>query len=228
MVDIHTHILPQIDDGSKNDTMTYEILDLMKNQGITAVVASPHFYPETMDKEDFVQRRKEALALINYDKIKIIKGCELLFHPCVMGYDNVDELCIEGTRYILIELNYARLWGLDLVNAIERFAEKFEITPIIVHVERYSAIKKNPSLLDEFKNRGCLIQVNGDGFDSFFERRRLLKFIKEGKVDVIASDAHNPSNRKPNLKKAYDYIQKHLGEDVVKELMNNAKIIVED
>lgn len=224
MIDLHCHILPGIDDGSKNSEMSLAMLAEEKRQGLQAITFTPHFHPNRIELEKFLKIRQ-----LSYDRlmskpetaelgIKFKVGAEVFFSPKINDLD-LDPLCFTDSNYILIEFpTDERPYGLShtLINVINR-----GYTPIIAHVERYPYFTEEPTKLIDLIEKGCVIQVNAG---AVLDKDRIaMKYIKWGMAHIISTDCHNMEKRKPNLKDAFKLIVKKFGEDKADFLDKNAR-----
>lgn len=204
-VDIHTHILPQIDDGAKNVQESVKILLALKKQGITHVCFTPHYDPRSCSMEEFVQKRQEA-----YEKIKDvcdevgIKGylaAEVKLYRSIFNYSDISPLCVEGTNYLLTEMPFEN-YGEDFIfDMLYKVQSDYSVIPVIVHPERYKKLY-NAKFLSKVCGADCLVQADISALDGFFAKKKTVKFIDRGLVHFIASDCHNTSSRAPKFPKA--------------------------
>lgn len=230
--DFHTHILPGVDDGSRNIEESMEMLRELKKQGIDMVVATPHFYCEQNTIETFLERRNAAFALLQKavqdepDMPEVVCGAEVLFYPEIFALDNLEKLCIQGTRYIMIELPF-QSWNGRVYDSIFRISTQIGLMPIIAHVDRYLKLQKDKNCLEELLHAGAVLQVNAESFEGLLDRRKVLKLIKTGKVSLLGSDCHNMRRRKPNIATAYTAVAEKLGPDMVTELEEISRKILQ-
>ena len=153
MIDIHTHILPHIDDGAKDTATALAMLHKEWEQGVEEVVLTSHFYGRHRSPEQFLEKRNaafERLRLQLPEGLKVRLGAEVHFTGRNMPEN--EELCrlaIEGTNYILIEFPFTTAWTGELLDRLNDFILDTGYTPIIAHAERYSEIKKCPALISE-------------------------------------------------------------------------------
>ena len=226
-IELHTHILPGIDDGAKTKAESFELLDDCKRQGIYTAVMTPHFYPGDQSMKDFLKKREAAFQSISdYEGVKLLRGSETLMSELLFNYSSLDELCIEGTNYLLLEMSYHSKWSDTLFDSIGRLMDRYEIIPIIAHVERYEPIKKYYKMVQEFRDMGCLIQMNGGSLIPKWSRIFCFKLLRRGWIDVIASDCHNMTTRRPVYREAMKIIEDKLGVDYVDALEDCAYSIV--
>lgn len=199
MVDFHTHILPEIDDGAKDVETARAMMEAEKANGVDTVLLTSHYYAKKRSPDQFVQKRAESFAAIK-DLIPDGLTVKLAAEVHLKGYsgaafEDVCKLAIEGTRYILIELPFTTKWTERLLQKLEDFIRETDYTPVLAHVERYAEVQKRPAFLQTFINMGCLLQVN---CGAFLERRtRSLAFamLKKGYVHALGTDAHNLDSR---------------------------------
>lgn len=209
ITDFHSHILPNMDDGSKSAEMSLKMLDMIAEQGILSVVATPHFYPMSESVSGFLERRNRAVqSLISiYDKNRhpsVYIGAEVAFYHGISNAEQLYKLCIEGTRYLLLEMPFSR-WDNDTVGEVFAIKDELDICPIIAHIERYSAFCRH-SVISSFIESGILIQSNASFFIDKKTSKKALKMLKKGEINLLGSDSHNLSDRKPNLGSAIRFI----------------------
>jgi len=213
MVDIHTHILPIMDDGAKTPEKSAELLKLEFAQGIDTVVLSSHFNIEDESISSFTNRRQKSFAKllsVNSD-IKLLTGAEVRYSPKLYKTD-LSELCIENTRYILIELPYyERPFAL---NEVMRQIIESGYQPVITHPERYDRIDKKE--IYRLVDSGVLMQISAGSFCFAKERKRCIDMIKHNLVHFLASDAHSPDRRPPR----FDLAKTVLLKNSVRRFMN--------
>lgn len=200
MVDIHSHILPGMDDGCKTVEETAEALKMMKAQGINYVIATPHFLSEE-DPDSFLKRRNEAVQKIQelkgLDIPEVYIGAEVAYFDCIGRCESMTKLAISGTRYILIEMPYGK-WSEHVINEINMLSQNYSLIPIVAHIERY-IWKQSRKIIEALFDSELLIQANADGFVNKKEANKNFRLLEAGSVDFLGSDTHNLSTRKPNL-----------------------------
>jgi protein-tyrosine phosphatase len=226
MTDLHTHILPGIDDGAQTVEESIALLRAELDGGVKTVALTPHFRLNSTEQSNFVERRGHAYDLLNDAvqkqalPIRLILGAEVAFSPDLLQLD-LDSLCYENTKTLLIELpmDYYPSFARDVFYKLLLKG----YTPLIAHVERYPYFASDPSLLEDLVNGGALAQVNaGWLLRDRKTRKRILRMIKDGIVHVLATDAHSMDKRPPILDKAVKVIAKKLGEDTVRGLVRGA------
>ena len=196
MIDLHTHFLPKIDDGSSSVEESLKMLADSKKQGIDICVATPHCHlHKESDLEHFLRRRQAAFeelmsAAPGSGLPAIYLGGEVYLDNNINKYDGIERLCITGTKYILVELPRQRLER-RITEWIFNLTVK-GLKPILAHVERND--------LDELEEMGIwdldiIFQLNAQSFLGFSERRRVKKILARDKKFVVSSDMHNVTNR---------------------------------
>lgn len=233
MVDVHTHILPSIDDGAKDTTETVQMVDELIKQGVDKVVLTPHFYYNRMPIDSFLLKREKAYEkLIKKTSNKNIKfrlGAEVnVGYYKVEDYNLFMSLNIKDTSYILIELPFTYKWSEEVFYNLKNIIDYTLYTPIIAHIEKYPAISRNPKLVDKLIKMGCIMQLN---CSSIFlnSRKRLVKKLLTGKkIHCLSSDAHNMTTRSPLYSNAVEAIEKIIGKGETSLLQKNMNNILDN
>lgn len=212
MFDVHCHILPGIDDGSKDVQMSLEMLRRESEQEIEGVVFTPHFYAAQNDPETFLKRRERALIELedSLDQIpdvpKYTAGAEVHYFRGMSRSDSLETLCIGNSNFILIEMPF-REWQPVFVEEIEEISTVLGLKVIIAHIERY--FNQDKKLVKRIiENPDLLIQCNAEFFLEKKTSSKAIKFLKKGKIDLLGSDSHNLDDRRPNLAEALSIIEK--------------------
>ena len=231
MVDIHTHILPGVDDGSKNVDMSLAMLRMELEQGVDVVTLTPHFYRDKEEPAHFLKRRAAA-----YEKLteelegrkasapKLLLGAEVAWVPNMLQWPELDRLCINNSNYMLLEMPFYT-WNAGMLREIYELMEQ-GITPIFAHLERYVKHQKK-EYIREIIGMGMPVQVSSAPMPHFFERRDIVKFLKRHQAHIMASDCHNITTRPPNLGMGMQMVGKLLGEDAVDRLNRHADQLIE-
>ena len=211
MIDIHTHILPDIDDGADNVSVAAELLRMELNQGVKEVVFTPHYYGK-ISVEEFLAKRaaaRESIETLIPRGLKVRCGAEILLTGI---NDPTDEaicaLAIEGTKSVMFELPFTEEWTDRLLDRIASFIDETGYTPIIAHVERYAEALENPYMVTALVQMGCLIQVNTHAFLNKSTRRFALALMKHGLVHCLGTDTHDTDKRAPNYALAKELLRK--------------------
>jgi protein-tyrosine phosphatase len=226
MIDIHTHILPSIDDGACDLNEAYELIQLLYDQNVQTAVCTPHFNPTNISLDEFIHKRDKSLSLMAESKIALLPASETVLHPYLFHHPDIDGLCIRNTRYLLIEMPFIKKWDNSVYEMIERLISFYNVIPIIAHIERYPAIKNNAKIIEKIKEFGCVIQLNTTTIIDKKNSKRALHYIKSGYIDVLGSDCHNVKTRYPIINDALEMVKKNLGEQYKSNLIENAQYII--
>lgn len=231
MVDIHCHILPGIDDGSKSWEMTAQMCSLAAQDGITHIVATPHSndtYPYNRD------RYTEMLGQLHdagEGKLTFSLGCDFHF-----SYDNIHDALAHPRRYTIGETQYLLIEFSDYGIPPSVKQDVFAICssgmiPIITHPERNQPLLKHPEMVLTLVEAGCLVQVTANSVTGSWGSRskKMVEWLlKREAIHVIASDAHDPVHRKPIMSEAREAIADLVGLEVAEALVtHNPEAIVE-
>ena len=231
IADIHSHVLPRMDDGAECTAMSADMLAEMYRQGIRRVVASSHFYANEESLDSFFARRERAIRHLSrlYDKNihpELFVGAEVAFFEMISHAEVIPKLALNGTKYIMIEMPFSK-WAEHSVNELYKLQEKHGLTPIIAHIERYGAYQKK-DVIRKLHEDGIKIQVNAE----FFLTKRIYKkfsyMLKEDLIDFVGSDAHNMDDRKPDLGDALLVAKELCGDEFIKKLEQNSDILLKN
>lgn len=229
MIDFHSHILPGIDDGSKSVKESLSLLAELKKQRVTTVVATPHYYISQRSPQRFLEKRAHAFAQLEEqlpdNSPAIILGAEVLYFPGISRMDAVHELCIEGTDVLLLEMPF-RGWTEYMVQEIESLAISGGYTVVLAHMERYLRFVKRP-VLDRLLDDGVFMQSNADFFLEFLSKRKALRLLMDGYIQLLGSDCHNMTSRPPRLQEAAGVIREALGASILREIDRRAAALLD-
>lgn len=235
-VDFHTHIIPYIDDGSKNLDVSLGLISEAVRQNITDVVLTPHFKGHEKDVSSFVKARSEEFCRLNdylneNDVIppKIYLGAEVLLNHGLSEYTNIHALCIENTNYMLLEMPYI-VWYEWVFDEIYSIIHQRGITPIIAHIERYPFEKVDWNKYERLFSMDVVLQFNAESFCKFSTRRLIHQIVKkaEGLPVVIGSDCHDLKYRNICMDKAYKIIKKSFGSHFLNKIFETSKLIIKN
>lgn len=219
MTDLHTHILPGVDDGPKSLPDAMALVERAAIQGVDCIALTSHFSCENESMDAFLERREIAFTALREacpKELSLKRGCEVYFSPRLL-MENAEVLCLEGTKVLLLELPVLQKPAF-LREVLTALVQK-GITPLIAHVERYQYVAQDPRILGEWVELGALIQVNAQ---SVLNGGLARKLIKWGLCHIVASDAHSRRHRPVNLRAALDMVSKALGAEKARELEANA------
>jgi len=217
VIDWHSHILPGIDDGSRNVAESISLINMQMSQGIRTVIATPHFYANDEGVESFFNRRKKAFELLKAEMPQglpeIRLGAEVRYYPGISRMANLKSLRIEGSNLLLLEMPITR-WTEYMVRELTELSGKSDIQIILAHVERYYALQKQ-EVWERIHESGIFKQVNASFFTSFASRHKAISLLKEGKIHFVGSDCHNEISRPPQIGKAFEVIRKKFGDEYI-------------
>ena len=231
LVDVHSHILPGIDDGSPDVETSLKMIEALQSQGARAIVLTPHYYSDSISYEDFVARRDNALHLLEKSlppgSPKLIPAAEVYITKYLLNNSNLDALKIGNTNYALIEHPFSCDFSQGTYDRLLSLNYDYGIKPILAHIERYPAFMDDGDLLDSYIEMGCIAQVNISSFvDSPRSlRKKLFKYLESGRIHLIGTDCHNLSSRKPDFETGVNAIIKKCGAEAVDVLERNANIL---
>ncbi|KEI03777.1 exopolysaccharide biosynthesis protein [Clostridium botulinum] len=231
MIDMHCHILPGIDDGSKDVDMSIKMLKIAEEDGIDKIIATPHFYRGHFENEyqDVVKKVEELnkIAYENKINVKIFPGQEIYIGKYTLKYYKEGKIKgLNNSNYMLIEfamMDYPKD-ALDIIYELKVQGVK----PIIAHPERYMYVQDDLSILNDFIKEECYFQVNAGSINGVFGKKvqkTSMKFIKNNICDFIASDAHTTGRRSPKLKKALMTVHNENKSIYEKIVANNSKLL---
>lgn len=218
MIDIHSHILPEMDDGAKNVEESVKLLRESFSQGVTHIAATSHFYAEDNSPREFVKRRERA-----YERLKphldenmpeIFLGAEVKYFEGISRSDDTELLKIEGTNLILVEMPFMD-WNPRIVSEVCELQCQRDTQVVLAHIERYFRFGAK-EYIPEMIRCGMFIQSNAESFvERSFARRGLLKMLSRGDIHVLGSDCHNMKSRPPLLLQARKEITEKIGKEVL-------------
>ncbi|MEE0859100.1 MAG: CpsB/CapC family capsule biosynthesis tyrosine phosphatase [Acutalibacteraceae bacterium] len=230
--DIHTHILPAIDDGAYDVDISLVLLEELERQGVTHLALTPHFYTQRSDMSQssinkFVSARKSAfdeLKAVYNGKIKLILGCELHLTENILKADDISPFCYSGTNYLLTEMPYYSKFPQNEIELLNVLIKHYKVIPVLAHIERYPVLLSNTSLLERLIDMGCITQVNTESFANFFRSKRLVKLINNGYIYALGSDTHSTTHG-CDYAKGYNYIEFYCKPDKLEFITENSRKI---
>lgn len=230
-IDVHSHILPGVDDGARSINESLQLIAKLKKQGVTRILATPHFYASVCSLEDTVKKAQDSYAdlkmfLTNADpQIKI--GYEVHYFKNISKIDDIEKLTIDGTRFLLLELAHMPSLEPAAEDIISLVLDR-HITPILAHIERFALLPGFDRITETIKDGFSIGQINASAFSINRKSKKIaLRLIKEGYGQIIASDTHSVNSRPPEFDNAFKIIGKKLGEDTVKKIMAENNILSE-
>jgi len=232
VIDIHSHILPKVDDGSKSWDMSLEMCRMAADDGIEHIVATPHANERFRYNRQHLTSNLEYLRVLVGRTPRLSLGCD--FH---LSYENLQDLLvsperytIEGSHYLLVELsNYS------IPTQIKEYFTKMAdvgITPVITHPERNPILQETPQRVLQWVDMGCAIQVTASAVTGAWGQKvvRAAEWLLErDAVHVLASDAHDTKHRIPALSGAREKVAKLWGDEVARALVDdNPRAVISD
>ena len=230
MIDFHTHILPGIDDGSRDIDMTMAMLEAERDMGVTHIYATPHFYAHRKSVSTFLSRRDNALAEVRQilskrtDLPTITEGAEVYYFTGISRAEHLPDLCIAGTDILLLEMPFAQ-WTGDMTRAVDDLIRKRKLRIVLAHVERYERFQKDRSAWHRIIEMPLTLQMNAESFietGSWLRpshgHKLCMRLIEEHENCIIGSDCHNMTDRKPNIADARAVIEQKAGAERLEQI----------
>lgn len=219
MIDFHSHILPAVDDGSKNIDESLKMLSMLREQGIDTVVSTSHYQAQKESVDEFIARRNKAFDELmsrgDASLPKILLGAEIEFYDGISRLENLHKLKIGDSRLLLVEMPMNK-WTEHTIKEIERLAFTNEYVVVLAHIERFLSYQTKESM-ERLMDASILFQVNASYFNDFFTRRKAMNMLRNNAVHFIGSDCHNLTSRAPAIGKAYDLIKSKMGASFISD-----------
>lgn len=220
MIDIHNHIIPNIDDGSDSFELSRALLKDALKEGITDVLITPHFMkhgPYNVRKDELVPLFKQCKEMYSDININLYLGNELYIDRELDELLLKNEVCtMNDSDYVLIEFPFDRYKD-DYDEYLYNVSLNYKI--IIAHPERYDYVQKDPDFVRRWINEGYYLQSNQDSLNYRETRRVIYQLIEKGRLSFIASDCHN-MYRPLSLIDAYNTISKKFNLETAELLMD--------
>lgn len=235
MTDLHTHILPGMDDGARDADESIILLRQEQAQGVDTVVLTPHFYRDRETPDQFLRRRAESFEKLTLRLgelpaeerqalPRLVLGAEVAWDYALLDCEQIQELCIGQTNNLLLELPFAP-WSDHTIYLIYDLMGSAGVVPIIAHLERYLK-SQSAGRIQDILELGVPVQISAEALRYPLFRRQLLKLLRRDQVHLIASDCHDADTRTPNMKAAMDVICRKLGDWRAEELIRCADELV--
>lgn len=235
MIDIHSHILPEIDDGSRNIEETITMIAEAYKNGVTAIIATSHYmegnYEVNKNKREEMVNILQEILTIKELPVKIYIGAEAYISPNLINHIKNDEIpTLNNSKYLLFELPMNAPY-LGIYNEINHLKD-LKITPILAHPERYSYIRNDINKLYELVENGVLLQCNIGSFVGKYgkdAKNFVTKLAKENLIGFIGSDCHRQASIYSDLEKMQKRVIKVIGKENWKKwAVLNPKCIIEN
>ena len=219
MIDFHTHIIPNVDDGSSSVEETFALIKEAKEAGFTGIISTSH-YIEGYYESNVAERELWLNALIqNLPKVnfngKLYLGNEIYFTSNIIELlEQQKATTINNTNYTLFELplNYKPLNLIDVIYTMQQY----KLIPVLAHPERYSFVQKEPEIVYDLIQKGVLMQSNsGSILGRDGEKAELIsrKLLENNMVHFLGSDVHKPNTIYPRIGEALDIIKEIVGRE---------------
>jgi protein-tyrosine phosphatase len=215
MVDIHSHVLPGLDDGADTLEKSFEMVKLAAASGTTDLVATPHSNGQFEFDENRIDEAFRALSALSAGLINLYRGCD-----CHLSLRNLEDALayptkytINRSRYLLVEL--PDFLGPSVVWEQLQALINARICPIITHPERNVSMQLDVKRLKQWVQGGCFVQVTAQSFLGRFgsvARKAVESLMNADLVHFVASDAHDCVHRPPELSKAYEHVSSRWGQ----------------
>lgn len=232
MTDLHCHILPGIDDGAKDVSVSLELLHKEYEDGVRNIAFTSHFNSERTTVEAFLEKRAAAYTRLTEAlkeepmDFRFKLGSEVYFSPKLCELD-AKALCMGDTAYMLIE--FPTTHKPHFIKQTLYALQEQGILPLIAHIERYPYVLDDPTLLYEWVAAGAYAQINaGALLQDAKLRKKLCKFISWGLVHVLSTDTHSPDKRPPRMAEGIQMLQKTLGTEITNRIVRNGDELFDD
>lgn len=220
MIDLHSHVLPKMDDGSSCPAESIQMLRESYRQGVEIMVATPHFYAHRDDPARFLERRANSFSEIEPDSElmpELLLGAEVSYFDGLSRSEELYDLRIGQSELLLIEMPFFG-WTKRVVEDICSVRSRLGLTPVLAHVERYLDKNDFPRFSDTLLDAGVYFQCNAEFFKGGFGGIRAMNMVKNDRVHFLGSDCHNMTRRPPNLGGAVERIGKKFGSQTLQEM----------
>lgn len=223
-IDMHCHILPEVDDGAGSMEETIQMLQLAYEEGIRCIIATPHHHPRRGRECPQVLRRKLASVRREAgkidDKFRVYMGMEVFFGEDIPKRLQQREIITMNNRNsILVEFS-----PMDSFGYMQRGMQQIQMAGynvILAHAERYHCLVDNMEFVEHFWNMGIDIQVNAGSIvgESGIKIKKFVKqLMVQNWVFGVGTDAHGPDKRAPRMKHAAEYVKKKYGEEYMRRI----------
>ena len=216
MIDIHTHILPGMDDGSGSLEESLAMAKESARQGVRLLAATPHFYATQEDPNSFLRRREKSLALLEsawQDSFPtLLVGAEVRYFDGISRVEKIAHLTLDHTRILLLEMPFTS-WSRRMVEEVVELQRSRGLQVLLAHVERYMK-NQDGQVWETFRQNGVWMQCNANFFLRWQTKRKAQALFKKGEIQMLGSDTHNMTSRPPNLALAREVLVKSLGQTV--------------
>lgn len=227
LIDFHTHILPDIDDGAPDLITADQMLDRLAAQGVETVILTPHYYSDTISLNDFLAERNHAytqLCAYRGNKMpRLILAAEVYYSNVLMNYNDLTPLTIGDSNYILLEMPFHTAFSNHTLERLYQLMMNCNVRFIFAHVDRYPPLVKNNKILDQLLDFECLAQMNLSSLShsSILVRKKLLRLLDSGHIFALGTDCHNLTSRPPEYTTGIQLIEKKLGSGFITQFTSS-------
>lgn len=234
MIDIHSHILPGVDDGAKTEKDSLEMAKAALEEGISTIIATPHHRNRMFD--NYKQEIETSVAILNdlleenNIPLSVVPGQEVRIYGEILDdFEKGDIQTLYNSKYVLIEFP---------TSEVPQYAEKLlydlqiaGLVPVIAHPERNQALLENPDRMYELVRNGALAQLTAASIVGKFGKeieQFSYQLIEANLVHFIASDAHNTTSRGFHMKEAFDRVNEKFGFETQYMFLENGQLLIDD
>lgn len=223
IIDFHSHILPNIDDGSSSVEESLRMIDASARQGVCAIVLTPHFYADRDNPSHFLKKRTLALKTLRESMSSkfpiLLAGAEVQYFAGITSMDELRDMYIDKTDLLLLEMPFKR-WSARVINDVLELNSRCDCRVVIAHIERYIS-EQQSGVYEELLRNNVLIQSNASFFVDRRTRRKALKWLENGYIHLLGSDSHNMTSRPPELGECLQIIREKSGNETAERVLSN-------
>ena len=228
LIDFHTHILPEMDDGSRSLEESLKMLKLCLESGVTSVVLTPHFYADREDPEQFLHRRSNAAERLRAVlepsfSPALYLGAEVSYYEGIGNSREVRRLCIEGTFSLLLEMPFYP-WQEEQYKDVALLTRR-GFSVVLAHVERYPDFRHR-TVRERLREAGAVFQSNASFFLARDTSHKAMRSFRSGEIDLLASDCHRCDYRSPDLADAAQHLILRGEKSRLKEALQRASMLL--
>lgn len=227
MIDIHTHILPGVDDGAEDLEDSYLMAELAAESGVETIICTPHSNMRGVFENYNTRKLQERLQELNEVvkkrgiPVQILPGMEIYATDDVADRIKAGELLsLNGTKYYLVEFGFHKtsIWMTKILERILRLG----VVPVVAHPERYEAVQRDHEVVQLWTDMGCQMQINKGSVFGKFGRgawKAAGEMLYADQVSYVASDAHSPYQRTTYLRDTYHFLCEEFSRDLAERVL---------
>lgn len=232
MIDVHSHLIPNIDDGSKSVSETISLIKEARDVGFTDIILTPHYmmnyYEADIEEAKLWKQKLQEILNEELIEVNLHLGMEVYITDDLM--DKIEQnkiITLSDSKYLLMELPLnSNVHFMD--DVIFKLINN-GITPIIAHPERYKIVQENLEVVEKLIEMGCLIQSNYASILGYYGKhaqKTMKKLLKNNLINFLGTDTHRKNTIYPMVPKSIKKISKIIGEEQTKGIIKNAEIIL--